>query len=156
MEIFFSLPMSPFFPIRTFLASSDDHQSFSCIRLKNCLPILSQVRHTTLVNWLIFEGAQLIWLARLNLIWYNSLKHCEPLCTMINYNIISQVICKMWNVRNVKMLGMFKIMYQLQAIAEFASNLTANICLFNLLADFEQVFYEIFFGGKSNHCFTFL
>ena len=154
--------MSPFFPIRTFLASSNDHQSFSCIRLKNCLPILSQVRHTTLFNWLLFEGVQLIWLARLNLIWYNSLKHCKPLCTMISYNIISQVICKMWNVRNVKMLGMFKIMYQLQAIAEFASNLTANICLFNLkppvflLADFEQVFYEIFFGGKSNHCFTFL
>ena len=154
--------MSPFFPIRTFLASSNDHQSFSCIRLKNCLPILSQVRHTTLFNWLLFEGAQLIWLARLNLIWYISLKHCKPLCTMINCNIISHVICKMWNVRNVKMLGMFKIMYQLQAIAEFASNLTANICLFNLkapvflLADFEQVFYEIFFGGKSNHCFTFL
>ena len=32
----------------------------------------------------------------------------------------------MWN---VKMLGMFKIMQQLQTTAKFASNLTANICL---------------------------
>ena len=31
--------------------------------------------------------------------------------------------------RNVKILDMFKIMQQLQTTAEFASNLTANICL---------------------------
>ena len=31
--------------------------------------------------------------------------------------------------RNVKILDMFKIMQQLQTTAEFASNLTGNICL---------------------------
>ena len=39
---------------------------------------------------------------------------------MINYNIIPQVVCE---------IGMFKTMWQLQAAAEFASNLSANISL---------------------------
>ena len=39
---------------------------------------------------------------------------------MINYNIIPQVVYE---------IGMLKTMSQLQAVAEFASNLSANICL---------------------------
>ena len=43
---------------------------------------------------------------------------------MINYNIILQVVCEMWN---IEML--LKTMKQLQTAAEFASNLTAKISL---------------------------
>ena len=61
------------------------------------------------------------------------------------------------------MLRMFKTMQQLQTTAEFASNVTANICLLLaietltdliskrasfFLVDLRQVFYEIYFGRK--------
>ena len=77
---------------------------------------------------------------------------------MINYTSSG-----MGNV-NVKMPGMFKTMENLQTTAEFASNLTANICLLLamqtlsdltskrqsiFLVDLEQVFYEIFLGRKA-------
>ena len=64
VEIYFSLSVSLFFSIRTFLVLQND-QSFSWFLWKNCLLFLSQFRHSTLINWLMFEGEQL-WLARLN------------------------------------------------------------------------------------------
>ena len=53
------------FWIRTFLALSND-QGFSSFHWKNCLPFLSQVLHSALVDWLIFEDEQLS-LVHLNL-----------------------------------------------------------------------------------------
>ena len=53
------------FSVRIFLALLND-QSFSSFHWKTCLPFLSQVRHSILVDWLIFEDEQL-WLVHLNL-----------------------------------------------------------------------------------------
>ena len=56
-----------FIIIRTFIALSND-QSFSCFYWKNCLPFLSQMRHSTLIDRLATRrSATLIGLLEINI-----------------------------------------------------------------------------------------
>ena len=66
----------------------------------------------------------------------------------MNYHIIPQVICEMWN---TKLLGMFsKHNVTMQSTAEFASNSTANIKLSKRLSFFFLLISNKFFTKSKN------
>ena len=58
MEIYFSLPIFQFFRLERSTLSQTT-KVFLAFTKKNYLPFLLQVRHSTLIDWLTFEGEQL-------------------------------------------------------------------------------------------------
>ena len=133
------LCLSPFFPIRRFLALSHD-QIFCCFEKKNCWLFLPQARCWILIDSLIFEGGQVwmvIWkLLEVLLMASNhqlSIQYLQIIfqkcsaCSKIDVAICKQLlICKHFNCKNLLNANSLDIIWFSVTTPELLSSLTLN------------------------------